>query len=151
MSKLSIFYPRRIMQCTYIKPDGSQCWANAMENSDFCWFHAPEVDYERRDSNSKGGKAHRTGIYRDLPSIPLKTIKDVPELLMDTVRQLRAGFIGPRIAATLGYLSGMLIKSFEVSCMDTRLKKLEDTVEKILKVPCEPAITTGNIKKKSNK
>ena len=99
------------MQCRYIKPDGSECWANAMEGSEYCWFHAPEVDYERGSAQSKGGKAYKTGIYKQLPAIKLEKIDDVPFLLMDTVRQLRQGFIGSRIAATLGYLSGIDRKS----------------------------------------
>ena len=113
------------MQCRYIKRDGSSCWANAMENSEYCWFHAPEVDYERGSAQSRGGKAYKTGIYQQLPAIKLEKIDDVSQLLMDTVKQLRQGFIGPRIAATLGYLSGMILKSFETAEVDSRLKKAE--------------------------
>ena len=129
MSNSFIFKKSNDMQCTYIKHDGSQCHGNTIEGSEFCWFHCPKVDYHRSWAQSKGGKAHRTGIYSELPVINLKTINDVPELLIDTIRQLRHGFIGPRIAATLGYLSGMLLKSYEIFEVDTRLRKTEKFVK----------------------
>ena len=116
------------MQCAYIKHDGSQCWAYALSGSEYCWFHAPECDYDRRSASQRGGKATRTGIYADLPPIPLSKIDDVPEFLMDTIRQLRQGFIGGRIAVSLGYLSGKLMRSFEINEVNHRLRKLEAEV-----------------------
>ena len=113
------------MQCAYIKQDGSQCWANAISGSEYCWFHCPEVDYDRRSASQRGGKAARTGIYADLPPIPLKNLDDVPELLMDTIRQVRGGFIGGRIAVTIGYLTGKLMRSFEMKEFNHRLRRLE--------------------------
>jgi hypothetical protein len=117
------------MQCAYIKQDGSQCWANAISGSEYCWFHAPEVNYDRRSASQRGGKATRTGIYTDLPPIPLKNLDDVPELLMDTIRQVRGGFIGGRIAVTIGYLTGKLMRSFEMKEIDHRIRKLESEVK----------------------
>jgi hypothetical protein len=131
MSHLFIFKTSRKMQCRYIKPDGSSCWAIAMEGSEYCWFHAPEVDYERSEAQSKGGKAYKTGIYKQLPAVKLDKIEDVPQLLMDTVKQLRQGFIGPRIAATLGYLSGMILKSFELVHDDLRFIKIEKEISEM--------------------
>ncbi len=112
------------MQCNYIKYDGSECFANAMHNSEYCWFHAPEIDYDRRNANKKGGKAKRAGLYANLPAIYLKTIDDVPELLIDTIRHVRGGFIGMRLGTAIAYLTGMLMKSFEITNFDKRLKKL---------------------------
>lgn len=112
------------MQCRYIKHDGSECWANAMENSEYCWFHAPEIDYDRRNANSKGGKAKRAGLYADLPDIYLKTIDDVPEMLIDTVRQVRGGFIGIRLGTAIAYITGMLMKSFAITNLDKRVKNI---------------------------
>jgi hypothetical protein len=128
MSNSFIFKTPKFMQCRYIKHDGSECHAIAMENSEYCWFHAPEIDYDRDSARSKGGKAYRTGIYNELPPVKLETIKDVPELLMDTIRQLRVGFIGPRIAATIGYLSGMLVKANETADYDMRMVRMERKV-----------------------
>jgi hypothetical protein len=113
------------MQCRYIKHDGSECWANAMENSEFCWFHAPEIDYDRRNANSKGGKAKKAGLYTDLPGIYLKTIDDVPELLFDTIRQVRGGFIGIKLGGTIAYITGILLKAYSLANIDKRIKNLE--------------------------
>jgi hypothetical protein len=122
------------MQCRYIKHDGSECWANAMENSEYCWFHAPEIDYDRRNANSKGGKAKRAGLYADLPAIHLKTIDDVPEALIDTIRQVRGGFIGVRLGTAIAYITGMLIKSFSVTDLDKRVKKMGEFTKKSLSI-----------------
>ena len=102
-----------------------------MEGSEYCWFHAPEVDYERGEACSKGGKAYKTGIYKRLPEVKLEKAEDIPQLLMDTVRQLRHGFIGPRIAATLGYLSGMILKSSESVKIDSRLSSIEKEIKEL--------------------
>jgi hypothetical protein len=134
MSVSFIFKTPKLMQCRYIKHDGSECHANTIEGSEYCWFHAPEVDYARNDAQSKGGKACKTGIYAELSPVKLRCVEDVPELVMDTIRQMRRGFIGPRIAATLGYLSSVLLKSFEVANIDGRLKKLEHKTNEILAV-----------------
>jgi len=119
------------MQCNYIKPDGSQCWANSMENSEYCWFHAPEIDYDRTDACSRGGKAKRAGIYSPLPAIPLKNPEDVPELLMDTIRQVRGGFISGKIALTVGYLAVKLLKSFDTLETTNKIKKIENDIKEL--------------------
>jgi len=119
------------MQCNYVKTDGSQCWANAMENSSYCWFHAPEIDYDRTEACKRGGTAKRAGIYSPLPAIPLKNPEDVPELIMDTIRQVRGGFISGKIALTVGYLAVKLLKSFETLEITGKIKKLESEVDEL--------------------
>lgn len=126
------------MQCAYIKQDGSQCWAHAMSGSEYCWFHAPEVDYDRHSASQRGGQVKRAGIYTELSPIPLKQIDDVPEFLMDTIRQVRGGFISGKIAVTLGYLCGKLMKSFESAELHVAVKRIEKELRQLQKEIATP-------------
>ncbi len=119
------------MQCSYMKQDGSQCWANAMSGSEYCWFHAPEVDYDRRSASQRGGQVKRTGLYAELAPIPLKKIDDIPGFLMDTIQQLRGGFISGKIAVTLGYLCSKLMRSFETAELNASIKRIEKKLIKL--------------------
>ncbi len=121
------------MQCAYIKQDGSQCWANAMSGSEYCWFHAPEVDYDRKSASQKGGQVKRAGLYCELNPIPLKTIDDVPEFLMDTIKQVRGGYMGGKLAATIGYLCAKLVNTHEGIEMRSAVKKIERQWRKVRK------------------
>ncbi len=121
------------MQCSYIKADGSQCWANAMESSDYCWFHAPEIDYDRTEACKRGGTAKRSGIYSPLPAIPLKNPEDVPELIMDTIRQVRGGYINAKMGLAVGHLAVKLLKSFEILELKSKIKVLENEIEQLKK------------------
>ena len=45
------------MKCTYIKSDNTQCKANAVFHSDFCWNHNPDIpDEVKFAASSKGGR-----------------------------------------------------------------------------------------------
>jgi hypothetical protein len=104
-----------------------------MEGSDYCWFHAPEIDYDRSEARKKGGIAKRAGLYSPLPAIPLKQAEDVPELIMDTIRQVRGGFINAKMGLTVGYLAVKLLKSFETLEITGKIKKMEGDIEELKK------------------
>jgi hypothetical protein len=42
--------------CAAIKPNGGRCNAGAMQGSDYCYNHSPDLAAERKRSASKGGK-----------------------------------------------------------------------------------------------
>ncbi len=133
------------MQCAYIKQDGSQCWAHAMSGSEYCWFHAPEVDYDRRSASQRGGQVKKAGLYAELEPIPMKNIDDVPGFLMDTIRQVRGGFISGKIAVTMGYLCGKLMRSFESAELDASVKRIE---KKLIKLQSDVRCKTSNVRRK---
>ena len=42
--------------CAAIKPNGERCNAGAMQGSDYCYNHSPDLAAERKRNASKGGK-----------------------------------------------------------------------------------------------
>ena len=123
------------MRCKYQK-NNKKCKANAISNSQFCFWHDPNVKEEDRQlARSRGGKTNKIEVAEPLPKIEVKTPSDVVALLNDTIQRVRSGEIDIKIANCIGYLSGHLIKALEVSELESRLEYVEREIrEKILKV-----------------
>lgn len=114
------------MRCEFIKPNGEQCRADAMNNSRFCFSHNPETKEAKKEAVKRGGLAKKNRL--NLLPVKIKTIKDVISLLEDTVNRLRGGEVEPRLANAVGYLAGHMIKGLEKSDLEERLEKLEKAV-----------------------
>jgi hypothetical protein len=59
-------------------------------------------------------------------SIRLKTVLDVKRLLARTINQTLRGEIDGQTAARVGYLCGIMLKTFEIADFDRRLSDLEE-------------------------
>jgi len=111
------------MKCEFIKPDGTQCEAHAIKDSEFCYFHNPDIsDEEKREAQSNGGKTKALKLKEPLPDMPIAKPDDAILLIADTIKRVRAGQLDIRTANCLGFLSDKLLKAFEVA-------KLNDQVE----------------------
>ena len=114
------------MQCKYIKEDKSLCQANAMKDSLFCYLHNPEVpDEEKKLAQVKGGMGNIVKLEEVLPEIRIEKAKDVVTLLQDTITRVRSSQMDIRVANTIGFLCGHLIKAIEVAEIDQRVKSVE--------------------------
>lgn len=91
-----------------------------------CYFHAnPDKASElgKRGGRAKGPK--------DTPSVfeyvarPLKSVDDVTKLLADTINDLRSGAIDSRLANTVGFLAGGMLKALQQGDMEGRLRAME--------------------------
>jgi len=118
-------------KCKFIKPDGTKCEAWAMSDSNFCYFHNPDIsDKEKREIQSKGG-ANRTLILKEpLPELGLAEPADTILLIADTIGRVRAGTLDIRTANCLGFLSDKLLKAFEVSKLNDRMESIERIISK---------------------
>jgi hypothetical protein len=97
--------------CTATKPDGSPCQAAALPDSPYCFFHDPTKAAARRRAQSSGGQANRMRtLPPDVPDVRVADCRDVVALLGDTINEVRKGLIDPRIANTVGYLAGVLVR-----------------------------------------
>lgn len=112
------------MICNYIKSNSSQCEANAMTNSTLCFTHNPEMETERQIAVRKGGSSPKKN-YDSLPVLTITDSKSVVSLLITTINEVRAGEVDIRVANCIGYLSGALIKAFEISDLEQRVQKIE--------------------------
>jgi len=115
------------MQCTYLKSDGSQCEANAMKESPFCFSHNPDTQQEKHLATVKGGENSRS-VELNLPPAELQNPEHVVRMLGDTINGVRSGEIPPNIANTVGYLAGHLLKAMEVANFAGRLELVESVL-----------------------
>lgn len=114
-------------KCQFIKAEGQECQANAMTGSEYCFMHNPNMETERQIALSKGGSAPRRA-YEALSEVKIENTKDVVNLLATTISEVRAGIVELRVANCIGYLSGHLIKAFEVSDFEDRLSRIEKII-----------------------
>lgn len=117
------------MKCKQTKGNGEQCNANAMSESDYCYLHNPDIsEEEKKEAQTRGGSNRALTIKEPLPEMPLAKTQDAVLLLADTINKVRAGKMDTRIATTLGYLAGNLIKALEVSDLEERFERVEKLV-----------------------
>jgi hypothetical protein len=115
-------------QCEVRNKDGSICGATAQRGKDVCVFHDPAKEADGRRARRAGGLARSRSVRvlaADTPAIPLASCKDVVALLGQSIIQTRRGELDPRVANTIGFLSGMLLKALEQGQVEERLLKVE--------------------------
>ncbi|MGO9604170.1 MAG: hypothetical protein ACLQAT_12355 [Candidatus Binataceae bacterium] len=64
------------------------------------------------------------------PYAKLESPQDAVKLLADTINQVRRGEVDPKIANTVGYLAGLLLKGLRDSETERRLAALESAVKR---------------------
>lgn len=117
------------MKCKFIKDNETLCNASSMENSSYCYLHNPDIPEEDKlNAQSRGGKANKIKIIEPLSSIKLTTSNEVVLLLEDTINRVRSGEMDLKVANCIGYLSGHLIKAFEVTQLHQRIELIEKVV-----------------------
>lgn len=113
-------------KCRYKRPDGRGCRANAIARSGLCFFHDPERAAERSQAQRAGGLRNKgASLPADTPDCDLNNVGDVVTLLGTTIIQVRRGQVDPRVANSVGYLSGILLKALEVGALEQRVSDLE--------------------------
>ena len=117
------------MQCSFMKPDGTQCNANAMSGLDYCYTHNPDIsDEEKREAKQRGGQARALTIANPLPVLPINEPNDAVLLIADTINRVRAGELDIKTANCLGFLSDKLLRAFEVSKLNDRVEIIERVI-----------------------
>ena len=112
------------MQCQKKKRDGKQCRARALSDEEHCALHAEPG--RAKELGSKGGR--RRTVYRPdaLKEFAApKTAADVGDLLAESIIEIRAGKLDPKVANALGYLGTSLLRALEVADVERRLDLLE--------------------------
>lgn len=120
-------------RCTHTKSDGVRCKANSLKQSKYCFFHDPQNNAKRSAAQKKGGcKGSRKILPINSPILPLQTAQDVVTLLGGTISQVSRGELDTRIANTVGYLCGVLLRAREQGDLESRLEILERGLSKEL-------------------
>jgi len=116
-------------RCRFIKTDKQKCKAWAMSDSEFCYFHNPDIsEAEKKEIQSRGGQANKIKVLEPLEPITLKRGDDVILLLEDTINKVRAGKMDLRVANCMGYLAGHLIKAIEITKLENRVEIIERAI-----------------------
>lgn len=114
------------MKCEFIKPDGQKCEANAVRDSEFCYFHNPDISVEeKKEAQSNGGKTKALTLKEPLPDLPIANQDDAVLLVADTIKRVRAGKLDIRTANCLGFLADKLLKALEARETNDKLEKIE--------------------------
>jgi hypothetical protein len=117
------------MRCIHIKPNGEKCKSYCIPDSRYCWVHSPEINEQERKLALSRAVPGTYKMYMELPEMIIASSKDIPPLLVDTIQRLRNRTIDVRRGTAIGYLSGMLVRSYEASDIEARLEKIEELIK----------------------
>ena len=116
------------MQCQAITKSGHPCRAHALRGKKYCLTHDPESKNQMKVYARKGGQVKKK-IQVQLAPIKFEgDVKEILDLLADTVNQVRSNQMPPRTANTIGYLASVMIKALEITQLNERLVKVEKIV-----------------------
>lgn len=117
------------MKCSFIKDNDEQCKANAMNGSEFCYLHNPDIsDEAKREAQTKGGANRALTLSEPLPVIQLSVPNDAIMLITDTISRVRAGELDIKTANCIGFLTDKLLKAFEVAKLNDKAEFIEQVI-----------------------
>jgi hypothetical protein len=116
-----------IETCTFLKASGERCGAQKLRGADFCYFHAPELVDTRADARRRGGLA-RHGPRGEAGEYVIASPADVLGVLTDALNDTMALGNTAGRAKTIGYICQIILKGYEVTEFEGRLKALESKV-----------------------
>lgn len=140
-------------KCKFILQNGEQCQAWALRDRDFCFSHDDSSREAKIEAVRKGGLVKEIEIKIPLQKIEVDAPRDVIYLLARIIEEVRSGQIDVRVASALGYLSGVLLKAFEVShsadggwqIPDKRIRELREINEEVSKMAEEDRLALAKI------
>jgi general stress protein YciG len=103
---------------------GRHCAAPAVRGKNYCSLHA---DPDRAAELGRKGGARNRKMYNDGArnvAVP-ESASDVKRMLAETMADVRAEKMDPKLGTTLGYLGTALLRAFEVADFEERVEKLE--------------------------
>ena len=112
-------------KCKHTLDDGKRCNAYALTDKDYCFSHDPESREAKAIATRNGGLVKQIKINGELQAIDVKTPKDVVKVLSTTIAEVREGKLPPQIANTIGFLSGHLLRAFEIAEMDDKVEEVK--------------------------
>jgi hypothetical protein len=123
-----------LRSCKGENKDGSPCRATPLSDQDFCFFHSPNRDRERKAAKSKAGKVTALRFQglehlpADGPDFELKGVEDCKVLLERIINLTVKGKLAHQISNCVGQLLGVYLRSHESGEIERRLKALEERI-----------------------
>ncbi len=111
-------------KCQATTKAGRHCAAPAVRGENYCSLHS---DPNRAaELGRKGGARNRKVYDCDVRNVSVpESAGDVKRMLAETMADIRAGRMDPKLGSTLGYLGMALLRAFEVADFEQRLERLE--------------------------
>lgn len=114
--------PHRI--CTATTKKGLPCRGPATSADGLrCLAHDPERSDQMKIAQAQGGSA-RSNANRAAKSLP-DDLKDVAQMLLAAMRDVRDGKLDPKVASALASLSNAYRGIFEVGQVDAKLAEID--------------------------
>jgi len=114
--------------CIATTQDGAPCRAYALADSDYCYQHDPDRAVERREARSRGGLARQGRRFPRQPDpdpVRLDSLADIVILLQRTIDDTVHLENSIQRARTIGYLASLLMKAWEIACLEQRIFAIE--------------------------
>jgi len=112
-----------LVQCKATTSSGGRCKAKPHKDG-LCFFHSDPK--KAAELGRKGGSRNRHTYETPLqPVAAPESAGDVKRMLAETMAEIRAGRMDPKLGSTLGYLGTALLRAFEVADFEQRLERLE--------------------------
>lgn len=118
-------------RCGALTASGTPCLGVARSGARFCSFHDPAAKRDVDAGRAAGGRARstpRATVAAAEGDLAIGGVGDVCTLLARTINDVRTGRLDPKLANCVGYLSGILVRAFEVGELEERLAMLERSV-----------------------
>jgi len=118
------------MKCKGLK-DGKPCEAEAMKDSEFCYWHNPATEAERKEASSNGGKVsyYDKGLIKAEPIDITADKTAIIYLLADTINRVRRvktdGSLDVKVANSIGQLVGKMLEAQKELVTAEKLDALE--------------------------
>lgn len=116
------------MRCEFVKQNDQRCRAQAVNGSEYCFFHSPENEGKRLEAATRGGAASKKN-QTNLAKRNIKNADDVMEVLEETINLLRGSKIHPNYSNSIFIGCNTFLKAYEQSKLLGRLRKLETALE----------------------
>ncbi len=115
--------------CEFIKEDGEQCGAYAVTDSNYCVSHEPAMREVKLAAVRKGGASESyQKLDLALSQLTINNSSDVVKATVQTINELRAGTLPPKVANTIGYLLGIALKAFDQADLTNRVEVIERVI-----------------------
>ena len=115
---------KNMSKCQFITPDKTQCEAKPLKGEEFCFWHSPNKEQERKKAVQDGGNSPKRNYGVD-DEVKLGSSQDVRELMEKTIRNMNQNKISVNMANATGYLANIALKAIEQGDLEKRLEVLE--------------------------
>jgi ribosomal protein S18 len=116
--------------CVGTREDGEPCGSRAMRGSDFCFWHDPAKEEERREEFAR--REQLAGVPILSAAMSLDTVADVEELLCQVAMYLATGGrIEPRRATALTAVADRLLRAIRIKELQAELSAAKQEIEQL--------------------